>query len=259
MPYSHTAQIAFRRVFTDGLFAKDIAEPLASFDDVTPADLVGDLAVSRMYDVVGVRQCGVVAGFAESASLSQGVCGDYLQEIETSQIVDDDTALSTVLTSLGQHPRLFVVSLGAISGIITHDDVQKPPVRMWLFGMLTLIELRMTFRIERAFPEEQQWADYISDSRFQKAQALQKERQRIGQDPSLLDCLQFGDKANILLRGGMLQQQFASKRQGERMIKQLESLRNNLAHSQDIVAYNADTILELAANLETVLAGQPEE
>ena len=36
--------------------------------------------------------------------------------------------------------------------MVTRDDLQKPPARMWLFGMVTMIELRYTRLIADTVP-----------------------------------------------------------------------------------------------------------
>ena len=144
--------------------------------------------------------------------------------------------------------------LGEVGGVVTRTDLQDPPVRMWLFGLITLIEMRFLELIELRFQDDG-WQKYLSNRRLEKALALQAERQRRNQDPRLLDCLQFSDKAQILVRDETLRIQigFASRRRGEETIKSLEKLRNNLAHAQDIVALDWETIVNLSENLETVI------
>ena len=70
-----------------------------------------------------------------------------------------------------------------------------------------------------------------------------------------MDCLQFSDKAQIIVRDTELRQQigFVSRRRGEEVIKNLEKLRNNLAHAQDIVSLDWETIVGISENLETVI------
>jgi len=111
---------------------------------------------------------------------------------------------------------------------------------------LDLIELRF---------QDEGWQKYLSNQRLEKALTLQAERQRRNQDPRLLDCLQFSDKAQIVVRDEVLRNQigFTSRRRGDEVIKNLEKLRNNLAHAQDIVALDWETIVALSENLETVI------
>ena len=44
-----------------------------------------------------------------------------------------------------------------------------------------------------------------------------------------------------------------SKRQSYMLIQDLQYLRNNLAHTQDILTYDWETILELAQRLDGIL------
>ena len=67
-----------------------------------------------------------------------------------------------------------------------------------------------------------------------------------------IDCLQLSDKGQILLRNEQMIKEmgFASRKEGLRMFKQLETLRNHLAHSQDIINIGWDIIVELALRTE---------
>ena len=47
---------SLRRVFTEGFAARDIAEPLVSFDACTAVSEVVELMDKRTFDVVGVRR-----------------------------------------------------------------------------------------------------------------------------------------------------------------------------------------------------------
>jgi hypothetical protein len=132
-----------------------------------------------------------------------------------------------------------------VGGIITRADLQKPPVRMWLFGIVTLIEMRFAELIERHCPADT-WKKYLSEGRLQKAQTLLQERSRRNQGLELFDCLQFADKGQIVARNEDIRQQtiFNSRNQADTAVKNLEQLRNNLAHAQDTLA-DWDTIMQL--------------
>jgi hypothetical protein len=67
--------------------------------------------------------------------------------------------------------------------------------------------------------------------------------------------LQLSDKGQIIASDPELREQagFNSKSQGNKHIRRLESLRNLLAHSQDIVSNDWDTIVGLAESLEEIL------
>jgi hypothetical protein len=122
----------------------------------------------------------------------------------------------------------------------------KTPVRTWLIGIVTLIEMRFTELIERNCPAEA-WKAYLSDARLQKAQTLQAERRRPNQQLQLFDCVQFSDRDQIMARNEDIRKCtiFSSRNQAEQSIKKLEQLRNNLAHAQDILVSDWKTIIQL--------------
>ena len=243
------------KIFLRGLTVRDIAEPLPSFDSQTPVESVKSAMTMHHIQVAGVREKGYVAGYLERSELGDsGACGQYCHPIEEARILAESASLSDLVMSLNQVPYLFVNFLGEISGIVTRADLDDPPVRMWLFGLITLIEMRFLTLIERRFDQDG-WQKYLSNSRLEKAAALQSERRRRNQDPRLLDCLQFSDKAQIVVRDEYLRQQigFTSRRRGSEVIKNLEKLRNNLAHAQDIVSLDWETIVGISQNLEIVI------
>jgi hypothetical protein len=247
-----------RRIFAEGFNARDIAEPLMSFDASTSTAEVLTLMTTQDFDVVGVRQHGLVVGYKERANLG-GACGEHLRAFDGLSVISDAAPLADVVLGLVHSPRLFVRVLGAVSGIVTMSDLQKPPVRMWLFGMITLLEMRFTRLIEQLCQGDS-WKQYVSESRLQKAEALLQERRRRSQSLQLADCLQFSDKGQIIAKNEAIRNltRFSSRRQVEEAVKALESLRNNLAHSQDIVACDWETIVMLCQELDSVITGTEE-
>ena len=237
---------AVRRVFTETFTARDLAEALASFDGGVPCEYVRDFMRARDFDVVGVRIEGQVVGYVEQGSLRDGSCGQYRRPLEEAAVVGDAEPLLPVLMGLNRAPFLFVNTFGQVGGIITPADLEKAPVRMWLFGVVTLIEMRFTELIERHCPEEI-WKDYLSEARLKKAQELLAERRRRHQALSLLDCLQFSDKGQIIARNEDVRKLtvFPSRNRAEEATKRLEQLRNSLAHAQDILTCDWGTIIQL--------------
>lgn len=238
---------AIKRVFVETFTARDIAEPLASFDAGTAAAEVRNFMDAMDFDIVGIRSEGQVVSYVDRDALANGACGRQVKPLTAAPVLDDSWPLLKLVLELKTAPFVFISLLGSVGGIVTRADLQKPPVRMWLFGLMTLIESRFTQLIERHFPAEE-WKKYVSESRLQKANDLLAERQRRNQKLRLLDCLQLADKGQIVARDVQLRQEtiFTSRRQVEETTRVLERLRNNLAHSQDIIATDWDTIIVLS-------------
>ena len=247
---------SLRRLFAEGFTVRDIAEPMLSFDASTDADDALRLMNQRNFDVVGIRREGAVIGYVERGDLIGETCGQHVREFEAALVVSDAASLADTVLKLETSPRLFVRILGSLGGIVTKSDLQKPPVRMWLFGIITIVEMRLSALIEKMCPGDA-WREFLSESRLQKAQVLLEERLRRNQSLGLVDCLQFSDKGQIIARNEAIREltMFDSRRKTETAIRMLESLRNNLAHSQDILACDWETILLLSRGLDAVLTG----
>ena len=251
MSITEASREHMKRLFTESFSVGDIAEPLVSFDATANAAEVRRVMVERAYQVVGLREHGVTTGYVKQEDLGDGVCGDYLCQFDGTEVVSEALCFPRLVGLLSHLPRLFVTCFGRVGGIATRSDLQKPPVRMWLFGMITILEMGLTRLIERRFPDET-WRDCVSEGRLQKAEALLEERRRRNQELDLIDCLQFSDKGQITLKDALLRKQvgYESRRKGEDTIKRLEALRNNLAHSQDIISCDWETIVQLTENMD---------
>jgi hypothetical protein len=184
--------------------------------------------------------------------------GDALHSVRPTQLVPLDASLADVVTALTRHDHCFATAAGEVRGYISREQMQGPVTRMWLFGIVTSVELVVTERI-RAAGDTLAWTPLLTLARLEKAKALQQARAQLGRPVPLLDCLQLSDKIRIglalddvprpLLRG-------ASKAESQRLARDLEDLRNSLAHAQDIVTHDWAQIARLAKRLDE-LASSP--
>lgn len=244
-----------RRVFLGAFEALDVAEPLCSCDAVRPAAEVRALLEARGFDLVGVRVDGQVAGYAARDDLAGGALGDHLRPFTADDLVTGEASLKEVVESLAVNDRCFVTVLGEAAAIVTRHDLEKPPVRMFLFGLITVLELLATRAIEERWPEEA-WQAEVAPGRLEKAGALQAERERRGHAVGLLDCLQLSDRLQLALEIPAVRERFApgeSRKASLRAIKELEELRNHLAHSQEIVPSGWARIATFTRRLDRLL------
>ena len=235
-----------QRLFNDAFTARDIAEPLVSFDRDKDPRRVLEVLEKQGASVAGVRREGLVNGYIRREDIAAGLTLEQARRFSPDQVVAGDAGLPEVVEVLTRHHHCFVTGLGTVNGLVTRSEMEKPLVRMWLFGMITMLEMRLTELIERRWPGES-WTGLLSRGRLEKARQLQQERSRRGQQVSLLDCLQFSDKGHLVIKDP---EYFArlglqSKSQAQTLIRALESLRNNLAHSQPITTQDWPQIVRM--------------
>ncbi len=245
-PFDRMADPHFRRMFMELFTARDIAEGLLSFDASANCSEVQNVLTHRRRDVASVRINGAVQGYVRLSDLVAGACADCLRHFTLDQVLGGGASFADVIHVLTRHDYCFVTSLGQVAGVIRRDDINKPMVRMWLFGIVTIVEMGLVRLIQERFTEDS-WQDRVSAGRLEKARAIQAERQRRNQYCELIDCLQLSDKGQILMEDAQLLEQlgFHSKAIAKRTLKELESLRNHLAHAQDIVTHDWAQIARL--------------
>ena len=159
------------------------------------------------------------------------------------------------MDGLTRSRELFVSVLGQVGGIITKGDLQKTPVRLWLFGIVSLVEMQLLRFIRTQFPDSS-WAEELTPSRVQLAQKIFTERRRRNEEASVLDfadCLQFCDKAAIFTNEPEHAKCFESRQAAQRFFSQVEALRNDLAHSNDILSGRWPELAELVRQCEQLL------
>ena len=217
------SQSRFRRLFEHAFRVSDIAESLVSFDADQHAAEVLRLMERRVFALAGIRSGGHVVGFVRIEDLKDidAPCGRFQHAFESGDIIGDEAPLNELVTRLAATPRLFVTAFGRVNGIVTLTDLQRPPVRMWLFGLITIIEMSFTDMILEQWPNEE-WTELLSKGRLEKARSLNDERSRRREDYGvrLLDCLQFSDKGQILMKDKSMRDAlgFDSKGSGDRAV-----------------------------------------
>ncbi len=239
------------RLFREAFTVLDVSEPVRSFGINEPSEGVRRILDEQSLEVVCIREHGLITGYVHRGDLVTGNCSEHMRIFRSGQIVPGDGSLSVLVRALTVHEHAFVTVLGEVSGVAGRASINTPVARMWLFGIVTMAEMLMTRLIGEHFPRGT-WQTLVPEGRLEKATLLQKERERRGQHSSLLGGLQLSDKGQILIEQPEMLRAFGfpSKRVAKGIIKEIESLRNNLAHSQDIVTHDWASIARIASRIE---------
>lgn len=235
------------RLFIHSFNAQDIADTLPSFDKDVSLNEIWRWMEKSQIPVVGIRTEGWISSYIYNSGKESSI--KQIRPINKNQILEGDAPLSDVILVLTRQECVFINVFGSISGVITRMNIDKPTVRMWLFGMLTLIESELTNHIKAKYGD-QSWKRLISPKRLERAQELLQERNRRNQPGTLVNCLQMADKASIAFRDEKVLAEFGltSGSEARRAIAELESLRNHLAHAHDIISTDWAQIARMAQN-----------
>lgn len=249
----------FNEAFGHRITVGSIFEPLKSCPANAPADEMRQLLEQRDFDVAGVRasENGAVLGYVRRQDLDDGTVGDHLLNVPINAVVDDAAAVHSLLDTLKESPFVLVRTNGAIVGIATRADLNKPVVRVYFFGLISLLEIHLSFWFDLAYQDDS-WKDVIGAKRVEAALRAQAERRARGQDLPLKECLQFADKHKLVIQDDQLRADLAlgSRKHATRYLKKAEDLRNSLAHSQyDLtVGKSWAELISLIQDIESTIA-----
>ena len=247
-----------RSLLGTGITAHAVLEPLQSCPADAPALKMAHILRERDFDVAGVqsRRGDSVIGFVARDALNQGCVRDHLQPIGAEHLVSDATPLASLLSIFRAREHVFVLVGPQVRGIVTRADLNKPPVRVYLFGLISLLEMHLGFWLKDAYPNDA-WKKKIVPRRLKKAEKLQRDRRSRNQHMSIFECLQFCDKRDLVLARKELRDRLhlGSTSQARSLLERTENLRNLLAHSQEDLTRGSSwvEVIELVERLEATV------
>jgi hypothetical protein len=247
-----------RALFGATVTAEALLEPLQACRADAHAQTSKAELCTRAFDVAGVREHrdGPLLGIVARDDLEEGHTRTYVKEITTRDVVSEATPLGELFVALADREYVLVMVQRSVAGIITRADLNKPPVRVYLFGLVSLIEMHLAYWVRTLYPDDA-WRAHLSESRIQKAEALLAERAARNEATPLLACLQFCDKREILIKHEpwRLDCDLGSKARAKEWLEDVESLRNTLAHSQPSLAGRSgwSPVITLVQSIEGML------
>ena len=251
-----------RSLFENSITIEYVAESLKAFSAETLAIIILQWMEEQDFDVVGIETEGIITGYVEKMTLIQSIndlnlvpCKEYEKAFKPIDLIAISTPLIKLLPLLQTKTRLFISDCNSVTGIVTQGDLQKAPVRMLLFSLVTLLEMNL-LRLIRVYYTTDSWQSILNKERVESAQKLLQESRARNEATDLLDYLQFCDKRDLILHNPDLVTKLGlnSKRAGDRFLKSAEHLRNRLAHAQDLVSGSSwFELISLAEGIEKLL------
>ena len=248
---------ALRKIFIDNITARSIYEPLLCCPAASRAEDASEALRVRDFDVAGVKEAESleIIGYVLTDELGQGDLGKFVREISTDLLISDSTPIAEIFSALSKKNFVFVISGKHISGIITKADINKPPVRIYLFGMTSLFEMHLNAWVNHYY-NGKSWVEKVSKERMKDADKIYELRKGKNQELSLLECLQLCDKRDLLAKSKQFREDFGfSRRRFDSFVKNIETVRNELEHSQYSIIANIGwpILIEIISRTENFL------
>lgn len=172
-----------------------------------------------------------IVGYIEIKEIQDGKCGNHIKPFSTEELVSDSTPLLEVLRKFNEKnlERLFIINKTEVSYIVTKSDLQKIPVRMFIFSLLSFLEMKMIEIIDKKYPNDK-WMKFLEKSEKRKIEKSYKKKKSKNENLKKINCAYFSQLTKIMKKiklkyGYNLNEIFDES---------LNEIRNNIAHSQDL-------------------------
>lgn len=223
-------------LFIDQITTKVVAEPLFyCFEKNNAMDMKLELT-SRDFDYTGIAdKSKKIIGYCVREELTEGSINNFLHPINLENLISDSTPLCKLFSSLLHQPFAFVLTGNTVTGIVTVWDINKPVIRIYLFGIISLFELYLNFWID-SLNVDGGWIKKVKKERMDEAQKLLELRKGNNDQLTLLECLQIADKKVILKNTENFLNDFEfTKTRFSTLVERVEIMRNEIAHSQNSI------------------------
>jgi hypothetical protein len=242
-----------RDIFESEITAMHIAEELKYCHPDVDTTKLKETMESLDFDVLGISDGDKINGYVEISDLNGLNAGDYRKTFDATELIADSTPLVDIFPILKVKSRIFVLYGNKVQGIITISDLQKITVRMFLFGLISLLEMKITQIIRNKYKDDT-WKQKITDNRLKLAQRLYDGQKLNNENIELIDCLMLSDKNNIILKSKDVMDVIGcEKKYLKKVLNRCLKLRDTLAHSRDLTALNSSKIIDLSIDIDKLI------
>jgi hypothetical protein len=150
------------------------------------------------------------------------------------EVISESTPILDVMELLLEYPQVFVKVKRNVKMIVSRADLDSVPVRIWLFGMINILEVELRSKI---LSKCLKWEDSLTDKRLGEANTLFDKKVQRNEEITLLECTQIADLISIISKNWPSFPEFSSRSSRKKIkshFSKLENLRNQLAHAQKL-------------------------
>jgi hypothetical protein len=222
---SNTAYNILEEIFTNRINVLNIAVP------VTPVDrsYVPKLCLDKNYDIQLVRESG------REDLLVYERKTNTVRPLHESEVISESTPLLDVIEILCEKDHVFVKVKRNVTHLTTRADLDTIPVRIWLYGIISLfeIDLKEVIRSRRV-----NWEQLITMNRLNYARDLYRLKRDRNEEIDFLGCIQLTDIGTIVTKAWTYFEKYfppvITKREVKDCFCKTNQLRDALAHGQKL-------------------------
>ncbi|UYP44191.1 hypothetical protein NEF87_000476 [Candidatus Lokiarchaeum ossiferum] len=257
-------------LFSSKITVSSIVEDLDLLDISNSVEDFHEQMKTNNFDVFGVKKDGKNIGYVNLVDIQdqlekepeeRDVIENIYKEFKIGELISSHTPILKTILLMKEKKRLFILENEKISGIITKADLQKIPVRVVLFGYISIFEHFLNTLINEKAPEIN-LSGIIPEEKIQEANRLLEQKKINKEEIDLIGCLTLSSKAKILhkgIEGNTCETIFnISKSKLSKICSHADKIRNSIYHSQKTISLNIkDKIMDNLLEMQKILDNQP--
>lgn len=202
-----------------------------------PGDSVADVLQNdsfRNLDHVPVGRDGNIVGVLHrTAVAAEGDVGSKMKAVHEVCRVAPDTPLMTFLREAKDEPFALVFDGPDVIGIVTRSDLQKLPVRLLVFALITHLETQMADLIRaQCCPLDEKWFERWIPKRESALTARWKELKKKSEELDVVAVTEFFDKREVIK--GLKLWDEKEMAEFETDLGRIATVRNPVAHARSV-------------------------
>jgi hypothetical protein len=186
------------------------------------------------FDQIPVRHKSRVIGVLERDETVKGSVRENMRILDDSVLVSSDEPLTRFVPLLKKYPYRLVLVGTEIKGIVTRSDIAKAPVRLLAFTLVSHLEMVMTDVIRKRCPDDEAVLHYLDKQRQKKLEGRLKRKRGHNLVLPMIELADLSDKRYVL------SEIYALGQKAVQELKEVEELRNAVAHARDYAKTDED-------------------
>jgi len=204
------------------------------------------------YEIMPIKEQDRVIGYVERGTLMRTKqIYSAMRQIKLDGVISADTSAHEMIKLFRRSKFFFVNRVSDLVGLVTYADIDKIPVRLWLYVLISRFEI-LLHQLIGEFYDGSSWMNVLAPSRRSKIAKLFDEKRRNDVDISLQDCLNLGDMISLLECDNKLRLYvgYASRNLCRKEISGLDALRNSVMHPSNSLISSYDGVKVLDERIE---------
>lgn len=215
-----------------------------------PDQLYSEIGVHPLYgqvDYVGVEADGFIIGVAINPGPADAKLSDCMVNITEDMIASADTCLLDLVQADWTKSDFFlVIDSSKFTGIVTKADLNKQPIRVSVFELLSIYEQLLTDRLEVCLAGDDSWLQDLSESEVTRLESQFEREQRAGLELTLISCAALGLKVQVAWK--RLEELHSFERAD---VDRITKLRNTVSHGKPLIS-SRSKVTQLSTDLKLI-------